>query len=371
VTIVRYSKLLTSIVLIIFLITAVLLLGGCGNKPAPKPLPDVLGSAETPVPPGAPGNVVMPPRMVIGYYENPWPGTPDNTGSLPSMKAFGKSMSGVGPFWYRATKDGTLESKESQVVSDAARDLGLKVYPLITNKTGSTEQVLGDPAIRSKVIDSIVKLVQEKQYDGVNIDFELLAPKHRDDLTAFMAELYPKMKGMNKTLIISVFPQVDVSEDVSGAYNYPELAKNADFLQIMTYDHHWSTSKPGAIAAIDWYEKNIKYAIDNCGGPHKVLIGVGLYGYDWVVGKDGETITYVDAITRAEKNGAKIMYDETSQAPYFKYGDHEVWLENDKSIAAKLDVIAKYNPAGIALWRLGQEQPEIWPLIDSKFPKQQ
>lgn len=369
-TIVRYSKLFTSIVLLIFVITAIGLLGGCSSRPAPKPLPDMLGSPDSPAP-GAPGNVVMPPRLVVGYYENPWPGTPDNTGSLPSMKAFGKSMTGVGPFWYRATKDGSLESKESQLVYDTARSLGLKVYPLITNKTGSTDAVLGDPATRSVVIDNIVKLVKEKQYDGVNIDFELLPPKQRDNLTAFMAELYPKMKSMNKPLIISVFPQVDVAEDVSGAYNYPELAKNADFLQIMTYDHHWSTSKPGPIAQIDWYEKNIKYAIDNCGGPHKVLIGVGVYGYDWETGKDGETITYVDAITRAEQNGAKIMYDDVSQAPHFKYNDHEVWFENDKSIAAKLDVIAKYKPAGIALWRLGQEQPEIWPLIDSKFPKQQ
>lgn len=38
----------------------------------------------------------------------------------------------------------------------------------------------------------------------------------------------------------------------------------------MTYDYHWSTSpKPGSIAPIDWYEKNIKYAIDNCEDPTK------------------------------------------------------------------------------------------------------
>ena len=365
----RYSKSLTSILLIFFVITAIGFLGGCSKKPAPKPLSDMLGSQEKPAP-GVPGNVVMPPRMVLGYYENPWPGTSDNTGSFPSMKTYAKSMTGVGPFWYRATKDGSLETKDSQEVYDAAKGLGLKMYPLITNKTGATDAVLGDAATRSKVIDNIVKLVQEKQYDGINIDFELLPPKQRDNLTAFMAELYPKMQAINKTLIISVFPQVDVAKDVSGAYNYPELAKNTDFQQIMTYDNHWSTSAPGAIAPIDWYEKNIKYAIDNCGGPHKVIIGVSAYGYDWV-GKKGETITYVDAITRAEQNGAKITYDDAAQAPHFKYNNHEVWFENDKSTAAKLDIVAKYNPAGIALWRLGQEQPEIWPLVDSKFPKQQ
>ncbi len=366
-TILRYSKVLTSIVLLCFVIMVVGLAGGCSNKPAPKPLPGMLGSEQNPAPSGS-EKAVMPPRMVIGYYENPWPGTPDKTGSFPSMKSFAKSMTGVGPFWYKATKDGSIEAKDSQIVYDSAKNLGLQMYPLITNKTGSTEELLGNPEVRSKAIDNIVKLIQEKQYDGINIDFELLPPKQRDNLTSFMAELYPKMKGINKTVIISVFPQVDVAEDVSGAYNYPELAKSSDFLQIMTYDNHWSTSGPGPIAPIDWYEKNIKYAIDNCGGPHKVIIGIGLYGYDWV-GKEGETITYVDALVRAEQHEATIKYDEDVQAPHFSYKGHEVWFENDKSIAAKLDVIAKYNPAGIALWRLGQEQPEVWPLIDAKFRK--
>lgn len=355
----RHIKLLTILLLVIFLVTAVAVAGGCTKKPAPKPLP------------GTPGAVVKPPRMVIGYYENPWPGTPEKTGSFPSMKTFGKSMSAVGPFWYKATADGTLETKDSQQVLDAAKGMGLKIFPLVTNKTGATDAVLGDPATRTKVTDNIVKVVQDKGYDGINIDFELLPPKHRDNLTAFMAELYPKLKKLNKTLIISVFPQVDVAEDVSGAYNYPELAKNADFLQIMLYDRHWATSEPGAIAPLDWYEKNLKYSIDNGGGAQKIIAGVSAYGYNWKKGGEGETIIYADAIALADQHGAKIMYDDKAQAPHFSYGNHEVWFENKESTAAKLDVVAKYDPAGIAVWRIGQEQPEIWQVIDQKFPKQQ
>lgn len=365
----RYAKGIGFPLLVIFFLTLILATGGCANKPAPKPLPGTPGAADNNNP-GTAQKTLTPARMVIGYYENPWPGTPDKSGSFPSMKTFAKSMSAVGPFWYRVTKEGELEARDSQLVYDTARSLGLKMIPLITNKSGVSDEILGDPAVRTVVTDRIVKLAQEKQYEGINIDFELLPPKHRQNLNAFMAELYPKLKAVNKTLIISVFPQVDVAEDVSGAYDYPELAKNADFLQIMTYDYHWATSKPGPIAPIGWYEKNIQYAIDKAGGPQKVIVGVGGYGYDWV-GKEGETVTYVEAVVRAEKHGASIQYDEEAQAPHFRYGDHEVWFENDKSTSAKLDVVAKYNPAGIAIWRLGQEQPEVWPIIDKKFPKQQ
>ncbi|SDF66779.1 Spore germination protein YaaH [Sporolituus thermophilus DSM 23256] len=342
---------------------AVVPAGGCSTKPAPKPLPDSPGQQATP----------MPSRMVIGYYENPWPGTPDQTGSFPSMKAFAKHMSHVAPFWYKAAADGTLETRESQLVYDTARQAGLKIFPLITYKTGAIDTILSDPALRTKTINNIVKVAREKPYDGVNIDFEQLKPEQKDNLIAFMAELYPKLKALNKTVIVSVFPKIDVHESVHGAYDYGALAKNADFIQVMLYDRHWATSEPGAIAPIDWYEKNLKYAIEQAGGPHKVIAGVSAYGYDWPAekGKAAETIKYVDAIVLAEKYGAKILYDEAVQAPHFKYKDHEVWFENDRSTAAKLDVVAKYNPAGIAIWRLGQEQPEIWPLIDKKFPKGQ
>lgn len=315
------------------------------------------------------GNLKPQKRIVLGYYENPWTGQDESTGSYPSLKAFSKSMSSVGPFWYKVGKDGSVESKENPEVYEEMKKMGLKVYPLVTNKREATDAILGDPAIRMAAVDHLVQLVKEKNYDGLNIDFELLAPSHRANLTAFMEALYPKMKAMNKTVIISVFPQVEVHESVSGAYDYPNLAKYTDYVQIMTYDNHWSTSSPGAIAPIEWYEKNIQYAIEQCGSAQKVLVGVSAYGYDWDKNNKGETITYPNAIVLADKKGAEIKYDETVEAPYFKYDDHEVWFENARSIAAKLKVVAKYNPAGIAIWRVGQEQPEIWQEIDKIFPK--
>lgn len=355
----RHSKILALCMLIIFVAVSIAFIGGCMKKPAPKPLP---GQQDNP-----------PARMIIGYYENPWPGTPDTAGSFPSMKAFGQHMSHVVPFWYKATLEGTMESKESQLVYDTARNLGLKIFPLITYKTGAIDKILSDPGLRTKTIDNIVKLVREKPYDGVNIDFELLKPEQEKELTAFMAELYGKLKPLNKTVTVSVFPKIDVHESVHGAYNYAELAKNADFIQVMLYDRHWATSEPGAIAPIEWYEQNLKYAIEQAGGAHKIIAGVSAYGYDWPPKDKGAAtdMKYVDAIVTAEKNGVKVEYDEANQAPHFKYKDHEVWFENDRSIGAKMDIIAKYKPAGIAIWRLGQEQPEAWQVIARKFPKGQ
>ena len=308
-------------------------------------------------------------RMILGYYENPWPNTPDEVGSLPSMRANADAMTGVAPYWFRATADGTLESKQSQLAYDEARAAGLSVYPLVTNKREATETILGSEPMRNKTIDSIMKVIDEQGFDGINLDFELVPAYHKDNLTAFVTALYKRMKDKKKTLIVSVFPKIDVDESVHGAYDYEALSKQSDYLQIMAYDRHWATSEAGAIAPIGWFEDNFKYAIEHGGGAGKIIIGLSLYGYDWGGGEEAETVTYVDATVRAQQHGAEIFFDQTDRAPYFVYDGHEVWFEDQRSIDAKLDVIAKYNPAGIAMWRLGQEQPEVWDVIRAKFPK--
>lgn len=309
-----------------------------------------------------------PARMILGYYENPWPNTSDEVGSLPSMRAHANAMTGVAPYWFRVGADGEIESKQSQLAYDEARAASLRVYPLVTNKKEATEKILNDETVRAKTIDNMMKLLDEQGFDGLNLDFELVPAEQKEQFTAFVTMLYQKIKEKNKTLIVSVFPKIDVDESVMGAYDYEALSKVSDYLQLMAYDRHWATSKAGAIAPIGWFEDNLKYAIEHGGGAGKIVVGLSLYGYDWSGGK-GETVTYVDAIVRAEQQGAEVFFDETDKAPYFFYDEHEVWFEDTRSMNAKMDVIAKYNPAGIALWRLGQEQPEIWQVIETKFPK--
>ena len=42
---------------------------------------------------------------------------------------------------------------------------------------------------------------------------------------------------------------------------------------------------------------------------------------------------------------------------------YEIWLEDSKSIEAKLKLMKKYKLAGTAEWSLGQESSDIWNLI--------
>jgi len=78
------------------------------------------------------------------------------------------------------------------------------------------------------------------------------------------------------------------------------------------------------------------------------------------------SVTYQRAIELATQ-GSGINWDSTHKAPYAIYKGQEMWFENAASISHKLDLVNKYNIKGIALWRLGQEDPQMWQVVGNKL----
>jgi len=66
----------------------------------------------------------------------------------------------------------------------------------------------------------------------------------------------------------------------------------------------------------------------------------------------------------AAQEGVSVKWHSQYKVPYFSYGNgNQVWFENRYSTKYKLDLVKKYDLAGIALWRLGQEDPAVWETI--------
>jgi len=42
---------------------------------------------------------------------------------------------------------------------------------------------------------------------------------------------------------------------------------------------------------------------------------------------------------------------------------HTVWIEDAASVAEKLALARRFGLAGVAGWRLGQEDPRVWLLL--------
>lgn len=267
-------------------------------------------------------------------------------------------------------ESGVLQGIPEPRVLEIAHGLGGSVHFRVTNFVGGdfsravAHIVLTHPPARQRALASILRILDTDNFDGVNLDLENVPPGDRAALTRFTAELSTSVRSRGKTLSIAVPPKTrdQLDSDWSGAFDLAALSRVTDTVIVMAYDQHWSTSAPGPVAALPWVEDVVRFAVREV-GPHKLLLGMPFYGYDWRKGGLGKGVSMRDAVSQAAREGVRIRWDERGQVPYYKTAARTVYFENARSIERKLTLATRQGLAGIAAWRLGHELPEVWDVI--------
>jgi spore germination protein len=317
------------------------------------------------------------PKELIGFYAEWWA---TDTSSFNSLYNNTDVIKTIAPFWATLEEDGTITDRggnDHDSVIDFAHKNNVSVLLLVNNakqqdNNSPIHNILATPSLRAKAIDSLEAYIKKYKLDGINVDFEMVDAQDRDNLTTFMQELSARLKPQGYIISIDVFPKQDESNDVSIAYDYAQLAKYADKIILMTYDNHGTWSNAGPIADIDWVEKNLKYALKFI-PKNKLYIGLAAYGYDWS-SKGVESVEY-KAITKLTQDfNSPAVWDTSSKSPHFDYTDsngikHQVWFENSESLKYKIDLVTKYDIAGAAMWKLGEEDPSSWQVLKGTFLK--
>lgn len=324
--------------------------------------------------PATPGTLTGDKEM-MGFYAEWWA---TDTSSYTSLARNVDTIKTIIPFWATLEASGAVTDRggnDHASVVKYARANNVKVLLMVNNakQTGTTvpiHTVLSSPSLRKTAIDNLEAYIKKYNLDGINIDFEMVPAGDKANLTAFMKELYGRLKPQGYIVSIDVFPKTDETNDVSMAYDYGQLALYADRIVMMTYDNHGVWSDAGPIAAIDWVEANLKYALKFI-PKHKLYLGIAGYGYDWSA-KGVESLEYGPIMDLVNRFDATVRWDEASKSPHFAYTgpdgiSHTVWFENSRSIGYKLDLVNKYDIAGAALWKLGEEDPGYWQVVKDKL----
>ena len=317
-------------------------------------------------------------KEFVGFYAEWWGA---DTSSYNSMVENTDVIRTIAPFWATMQADGTVTDRggnDHVAVVKTAQQKDMTVLLLVNNAkqdnnaTAPVHTVLSNPALRTKAIDNFEAYIKKYKLDGINVDFEMVPAEDRDNLTAFMRELSVRLKPQGFVVTIDVFPKQNETNDVAAAYDYAELANYADKIMIMTYDNHGMWSGPGPIADIGWVENNLKYALKFI-PKNKLYLGIAAYGYDWS-SQGTQSVEYQAIMKLSERYGQGVQWDDASKSPYFSYTAadgiaHTVWFENSESLKHKLALITKYDIAGIAMWKLGEEDPGVWPILRDTFHK--
>ena len=261
------------------------------------------------------------------------------------------------------------------------RKAGVRLVPTIANVVngGFTYQplatILHNPNLAAHNIAAILALVQRQNFAGIDLDYENLHGQDRQAFTDFVGQLADALHAHGKTLSVTLFAKAtDAGYDQRNvAQDYAAIGKVADEVRLMGYDYHWATSVPGPIAPVNWIQDVLRYAVGVI-PPSKIILGVPMYGYDWVNGK-GTPVAWLQAFRLATQYHAQIGFDSASQSPYFTYTDaqgryHQVWFENAASVTAKLDVARNSVIGGVYLWLYGYEDTNVWSALHETFPVQ-
>lgn len=326
---------------------------------------------------------------ILGYYtEREGIGLPSSYNSFIDNI---EDISTLGLFLYRIDPNNPVEIEKFGDFTDAyvrnivyiAHRNNIKVLPTVHNllyKNGGVELskdvvkvMLSTKENRQTFISNILKLIKKFNFDGVNIDIEDVYIEDSERLSMFYTELGDALH--NEGYYVSGALPSRISDEpfnpFSDPFNYEVIGKAVDEAVIMLYNEHgWPGSGPGPVVSIGWMDKVINYTITKM-PREKITAAVSVFGFDFnLTTEKNKYITYDGAVNLAKKYNKDIIFDEETQTPYFAYTDengdnHEVWFENEQSIKAKIDKAYQLGIKGVALWRLGLEDPKVWSMINN------
>lgn len=222
-------------------------------------------------------------------------------------------------------------------------------------------RLLAVPARRAAAIETLLASAEELDAAGLLLDFEALGPDQHDAVLAFADALRARLAAQDRLLLIAV----PVSDD---GWPLARYAAAADLLVPMLYDEHHPGGPPGPVASQDWYAAELT-RLTSIVPAHRLLPGVATYGYLWrdslaapigyLAGRDSAGRSRVPQ--RDAASGALVTrWQGADGAP------RVLWQSDVRTALAQAASARRAGTAGIALWRLGAEDPALGVRLDRR-----
>ncbi len=306
---------------------------------------------------------------LVGYH------LANNQDGLEIIKGNNRYLNGIIPTWLEVTDNGTLVESGNRLEKEILEKLVNReaISPLVQNYSLNSEvsnRLISDKNAVRKAVENMTNYLEKNTLKSLNLDLEGVKYNNKDKFNKFVEMLVDAFHKKNFKLGLSIPAKTENNRDQtwSGAYQYDFLGQMVDSIMVMAYDYHWPGGTPGPIAPLPWVRDVIDYAIIEI-PLEKIYLGIGFYGYDWELGSENKArgLVYSQIKGLQDKYKTVVEWDQETQSPYLKYTDeeeqHEVWFENSQSIIKKLGLVKEFQLAGVAFWRLGQEDPGLWQLI--------
>lgn len=292
--------------------------------------------------------------------------------SISSVLNKAEGINVISPTWFKVSdNEGGLSDIASQSYVDECHNMGVEVWALFSNFENDIDStsLLNTTSSRDNLINNIIGKAIAYNLDGINIDFEALSSDAADGYAEFIRELSIKCENNDIVLSVDNYPPTESSK----FYNRSLQADYADYSIVMAYDEHYSGSEEaGSNSSLPFVKQAVADTLEEVPA-NQLILGLPFYSRIWV--SDGNSLSNrsigMNSIDDwlSEHNAEETWNDELGQN-YAEYTEdnktYMLWIEDEKSLAEKLNVMKSNGLAGGAFWKEGFEDADVWNLI-SKY----
>jgi len=222
------------------------------------------------------------------------------------------------------------------------------------------ERIIKSKKLRATFINSILNQLirnQKNNFKGINLAFDNIKDRKSPNYILFQKELYAALHPKGFLVTQNVVPD-DEQFDIVDLQHYN------DFLFVMAIDQHGESTNPGDLSNQHWVEQILDEVCSKIPSS-KVILTIAAGGYDWPKNNIGSYIGYQKAISTAQTNDKKIIFDPVSANLHFDYADqdgypHTIYFTDAATNFNIIRMADDWATGGVALWRLGAEDPRLW-----------
>lgn len=294
-----------------------------------------------------------------------------------------------------ATLDGSSYKVQYTFLPTAIQKLkekGVKVMLAVGGAVDSTgdkySRMVANPDSRKVFIDSVLEIMKQHDFDGVDMDWEYPtcptgvdscggSPQDKQNFLQLIRELRKALPGQLLTMASHAGQNV-----VDQAYDLPALVQDLDWINVMTYDLHGSWEREALhhsplrsgeglstesavqlykskgvpaekiVIGVPTYGKSLKLADQNNYGYKSGVAGAGEAGpYSQEVGMLG----YLEICEKVKSSGWKTGGATDDVGPYAYNGDQFVGFDDVETAQKKAKYALEQGLGGVMVWALGSD----------------
>ncbi len=271
----------------------------------------------------------------------------------------------------------------------AAQNNGVKADLCVT-LFSSHSTFFSSSTARQNLIDTLISLVQARNANGVNIDFEGVPSSEATAYNNFLVNLATQMHNQIPGSEVSV---ALYAVDWNNIFDVSLLDQYLDHMVIMGYGYYYNGSaEAGPTAPLfdfgssSWnLSRTVNYYLKEGASRSKLVLGLPYYGYEWETASDqvpenttstGSSRTYTTVRDNASGNysNSNKGWHSGSMSNYFVFKDgsgnwRQCFTDLAKGLDERLDLILQRDLAGMGIWALGYDDgyTALWDEIEAHF----